>query len=161
MSLSALIACIVLFVLNFWLVWKSKRKKRFGIYPGRICLLLIGLFLIFAILVYVTLHNTPPPVNSPIARKSISVEQYYASRAHYASDKLEDAQKLLYWSPVYGFLILLIKFQLILTFLSGLIALLRVSGRNKFYYLIIGISAWVGVLVFVLDKSIFGLVFHQ
>ncbi|MFI5149164.1 MAG: hypothetical protein ACHQRM_05480 [Bacteroidia bacterium] len=158
MSFYLVSACIFLFLVNFVLILKSKRKKKYGIYPGVVALVLAVAVTVFSLYAGASLHHPGTLPHSP--GRSRQEEKIYLSEARLEVLRKEDGDRLKSLIPVYHFLINLMKVQLVVSLLFGIWGLILTSGRTKFYTLIIILYACCIPGLFLLDVSLCNLIFQ-
>jgi ABC-type sugar transport system permease subunit len=138
-------AFIILIIPNFMLIKRSKRKKRFGLFPLRISLVLFGVLLVFAGVVKFSLHSTSQPSLTGYARGAHATDRFEDARNEYERNKADDDDRKQAIAPYFSMAFIVVRIQLCIALGFSLFALLTISGRNNFYYAMLLTNA-LGIL---------------
>jgi hypothetical protein len=132
MLLSLLI--ILLLAINFYLVHRSNRKRKYGVYPAWISSVLTAMFTLYALYIFYPSH--PVLTDSAAETADISSSDYAAQSDSYAFQrtKLEEEARINSLSPALTILTKAVVIQYIIGILSALYGLIAIKGRKKFYF---------------------------
>jgi hypothetical protein len=148
------LAFIIVVIPNFMLINRSKRKKRYGIFPLYVTSCMVLVLLIFEGVIHLTLHSTPQPSMSSFAKLPHAIERFNDADSEYQRDKADDDDRLEHTAPLLSIGLKILKVQLFISLGFILFALLTISGRNNFYYSVLLINLLCLSTAFLLDKGI-------
>jgi|GEM_PF-3392845 hypothetical protein len=152
MTLYLVLVSIVLLIGNFLLVKRSKRKKKYGKYPGFVSLGMVLILLIMVLILELSLHKAIMPSVIVPRGKVYSQVDYARKTMEYNQTQAYNTGQEKAFEPAFVFLILALRIQLCIALLFAFSAFYQVSGRNKFYYLIVTLNALGIGLTFLLSE---------
>ncbi len=138
-----LLVTLILLTLNLVLLYRSNRKRKYGIYPGWISIVIFVLFAGY--------YESGLIINSNFERPSVknyrkNVEgsiKYRKSMSDYEYKNLQIEQKISEHRNYLTYFYIAAKIQCIIAICFSIFGLLFVTGRNKFYWIITSIYAVV------------------
>jgi hypothetical protein len=154
MFLIVTFSTLLLIIPNFLFIRRSNRKKRYGIFPGRISIGMTILLLIMWGIIHFSFHGTTQPTLGTFAKGSHAVERYQDARSQYERDQEEDEERLQSLSPYFSVGLLVLKVQFFIAVSCIIFALATVSGRNRFYYVCLFLHVVGLVLAFMIDRGL-------
>ena len=143
--LALIIIILILLLSNFILVNRSKRKRKFGIYPGRLTVAILSVVSLYCFFVIITSTNQAAPIFKK-GKKESSLIVYQNELNNYMKSYNEKEKGLTKQLKNIRYLYLSLIVQLFIALILSVFGLITVPRRKRFY--------WITTISYVLGLSV-------
>ena len=148
---------LIVLIFDVLLILKSKRKKKYGVYPGFGTLTLIGIICVLIFYVFYSAPTSERPLRYQYQHKKYGGELYEIALKNYQVEELENMARLESSKPYFSLLFRCLKIQLFIGLALSIYGKVMTTRRDLFYLISISSYAIVLAVVFLFASNGFGM----
>lgn len=145
---------ILLIIVNFYFIYKSNRMRRYGIFPGRISIVLTSALCIYYFLVVFSISNNQLPKVPPKKKAEISNDTYQKELNEYWEAYAKKENKFSFHFNILQELYYATAVQIGISLICSAYGLITIKRRRDFYIITTGMFLVAIILAIYLNKLI-------
>lgn len=143
-----------LIIINLYFIYKSNRKRKYGIFPGRISIIITSIFCIYYFIIVVMSTNNQIPKTPPKKKTEISYEEYQKELNEYWNAYAKRENKLSIHFSILQQIYFATTVQMGIGLVCCIYGLIMIKSRKNFYLATTGLFLAAIITTIYLDKYI-------